>query len=185
MLKTVLHALTPGSDAVFFLKDEHRNIQALFKKYLEAQDKRGKTALGHAICTELDMHTKIEEQVFYPAIKLGISDARASVNVSLVEHATAKRMTREIQRLTASDELFAAKLKVLMDMVNHHIMEEDNVLFPQVIESSLDLRALGERLARAKGRLLAGARIPVELRKPPAMVARTQRTEAVQPQLGI
>ena len=109
--------------------------------------------LALKICLALQVHTQIEEEIFYPAVREAI-DKTALIDEALVEHASAKQLIAEIEEMDAGDELYDAKVKVLGEQVSHHIEEEEDELFPEVESSDLDLEALGQKMAARKAELL-------------------------------
>lgn len=155
MLKTIKRKLDPEADAVSLLTADHRAGEALFKEFEEAKNKRTQASIVKRICFELDAHTKVEEKILYPAIKQQVKDLHDLVNESFVEHAAVKRLVRELSTLPASDEFFKAKVTVMKEFVQHHVKEEESDLFPKIVESKLDLKELGERIAQMKERLEA------------------------------
>lgn len=152
MLKTIARKLDPEPDAIDLLKADHRTVESLFSQF-EKADKRSKLRLAREICHELEIHAKIEETLFYPASKKEVKGAADAVNEGIVEHEGIKRLVKLIPTLTASDEFFESRMKVLMEYVKHHVKEEESTMFPKIVESDLDLKALGEKLTLAKQRL--------------------------------
>lgn len=150
MLKTIIHSLTPGDDAISLLKADHRKVEGLFKQFDAADDKRSKLSLAKTICMELAVHDKLESKVFYPATKRVAKDAQHEINEGIVEHEAIRRLVKEIPTLSASDEFFETRMDVLMEYVKHHVKEEEQSMFPKIVESDVDLVALGERMAKAK-----------------------------------
>ena len=121
---------TAAVDAVALLESQHREVEVLFKEFEGASDKafKKKEKIAAAICEKLTMHAKIEESVFYPAAKEADDDL---VLESFEEHANVKAMIRKISRTAASDETYDAKVTVLKDLVEHHVKEEEEDLFPK------------------------------------------------------
>lgn len=156
MLKTIAHALDPESDALSLLKDDHRKVEGLFKEYEAAEGKREQGNIAKQICKELSIHTQIEERIFYPAAKGEVKDARDEVNEAVVEHSAVKRLVEELEGMSPGDEMFKAKMMVLMEFVKHHVREEEKEMFPKLTESDLDLKELGAELMQAKQRLESG-----------------------------
>ena len=153
MLKTIKRKLDPEPDAVSLLTADHRAVEGLFQEFEQASNKRTQASIVKRICFELDAHTKVEEKILYPAIKKEVKDLQDLVNESFVEHAAVKRLVRELSSLPASDEFFKAKVTVMKEFVQHHVKEEESDLFPKIVESGLDLKELGERIARMKEKL--------------------------------
>lgn len=151
MIKTLARQLDPEQDAIDLLKADHRTVEALFSEF-EKADKRSKLRLAREICGELEIHAKIEETIFYPTAKKEAKDAEDAVNEGIVEHEGIKRLVKLIPTLTASDDFFESRMKVLKEYVSHHVKEEEKTMFPKIVESEVDLKALGEKLAKAKQR---------------------------------
>jgi hypothetical protein len=71
-----------------------------------------------------------------------------------VEHASAKQLIAQLEKMRPGDDLYDAKFTVLGEYVNHHIKEEQEQMFPKVEKTDLDLKELGERLTERKEQLL-------------------------------
>jgi hypothetical protein len=138
-----------GSSALDLLQQDHRELEAYFKQYEEGSDK---AALALKICLALEVHARIEEEIFYPAAR-DVIENRELVAQAIVEHASAKQLIADIEAMEAGDELHEAKVKVLTEQIRHHVEEEETELFPEIRESGLDLEALGHRLANRKAEL--------------------------------
>lgn len=156
MFKTLIHKLDPAPDAISVLKEDHRKVEALFAEFEATDDGRMKGSIARKICAELEVHAKIEEKLFYPAAKRE-ADADCEINEGIVEHEGIKRLVREIQGMNVSDELFESRVTVLKEYVRHHVKEEEHDMFPKIIESQMDLKALGTRLAALKEKLQSEA----------------------------
>ncbi len=103
------------------------------------------------------MHAQIEEEIFYPDVKLALKD-KVLVPEATVEHAGVKDLIERLEGVDPGGELYDARIKVLSEYVKHHVKEEQNEMFPKVKESSLDLYELGARMAARKTELLAAKR---------------------------
>ena len=142
-----------NQDAIALLKDDHRAVEKLFKDFEAAKGEGRKETLARRICLELTIHTKIEEEIFYPACEGKIDEDM--LKEAYVEHDAAKLLMAEIQAGNGqSDDFFDAKVQVLSEQIEHHVKEEETELFPQVRKADLDLDALGEQLAERKKELL-------------------------------
>ena len=108
-------------------------------------------------CLALSVHARIEEEIFYPALRKAIDDEDL-LDEAEVEHASAKQLIAEIESMSADDRLFDAKVKVLGEYVTHHVGEEEHQLFPEARESGVDLKDLGSELARRKAELMKQSR---------------------------
>jgi hypothetical protein len=140
-------------DAIALLKTDHRKVEELFEKYEKSRSK--KADLAKQICTELTIHTMIEEEILYPACKDAVEED--VLEEAYVEHDGAKMMIAELEAGKPEDAFFDAKVKVLSEEIKHHVKEEEqrDGLFAQLRESDVDLAALGEQLAARKAELKA------------------------------
>ena len=143
-------------DAIALLKADHRNVEALFKKFTKAKDDRTKKALADEICTQLSVHATIEEEIFYPACKDAVEDDLRLE--SYVEHDGAKVLIAELAASDPSNEFYDAKVTALCEQIHHHVKEEEKPgegFFAQARQAGLDMNELGDRLAVRKQELLA------------------------------
>jgi hemerythrin superfamily protein len=140
-------------DAVALLKNDHRMMEGLFKKFEATRDARAKGRIRDDIVKELSIHASIEEELLYPA-----ADKRARqkglVLESLEEHHLVKVLLAEIDGMNPEDDRFEAKVHVLMENVMHHAKEEEKELLPKVrqVLSRSELIELGEQMEQAKKR---------------------------------
>ncbi len=142
-------------DAITLLKDDHKTVNRLFHEF----EKTGKRAqatqrkLVAQMIRELSVHADIEERIFYPAVISEVEGQEATALESLEEHHVVKWLLSELQGRDPSDERFKAKVSVLIELVRHHVEEEEKELFPAV------RRALGrKRLAEIGDALQAAKR---------------------------
>ena len=141
-------------DAIALLRGDHKSVSELFAEYEKARAPTKKKLLVSRICTELSVHAQVEEEIFYPAVKLALKD-KELVPDATVEHATLKDLIAQVEGVEPSGEMYDAKIKVLSEYVKHHVKEEQNEMFPKAKNSKLDMAALGERLRARKAELLA------------------------------
>jgi hemerythrin superfamily protein len=141
-------------DAIALLKADHREVEKLFSQFKKASDVRRKEALAGQICDALKVHTKIEEEIFYPAFFEATGDTELHHEAE-VEHANAKKMIAEIESMSARDDYYDAKVSVLSEMIKHHVKEEEQPggMFSEARKSDMDLVELGEQLKARKDRL--------------------------------
>ncbi len=147
---------TTPHDAITMLIADHKKVKVLFKEFEKLSDrsKVNKKKIADQICHELTIHTQIEEQVFYPAVRGPIKD-NDLMDEALVEHASAKELIGQIMDMDPADDLYDAKLKVLSEQIEHHVAEEEDDMFPQVRETKVDLVGLGAEMAAFKATLEA------------------------------
>lgn len=146
--------MTKVTDAVSLLMQDHKEVKSAFKEFEKLGDRAyvAKKKLADKICNALTVHTTIEEEIFYPAIREAVKDSEDLVNEAVVEHAGAKDLITQILEMNGDEELFDAKVKVLSEQIEHHVKEEeeDGGLFAKARKSDLDLKALGEEMAALK-----------------------------------
>jgi len=146
-------AETKTQDAIALLKEDHRTVEKLFKDFESAKGEGRKEKLARQICLELTVHTKIEEEIFYPACEGKIEEDM--LKEAKVEHDSAKLLIAEIEAGSGqSDDYFDAKVQVLSEQIEHHVEEEEGELFKEVRKADIDLKALGEQLAERKKELV-------------------------------
>ncbi|MBV8304588.1 MAG: hemerythrin domain-containing protein [Acidimicrobiia bacterium] len=121
-------------DAVTLLRNDHKTVEALFKRFEKAGPNARKTKgdLVDKMVEELSIHAAIEEQVLYPAARQAVPDASAEVLEALDEHHIVKWVLSELDGMDPTDERFQAKVTVLMENVRHHVAEEEGDLFPKL-----------------------------------------------------
>jgi hypothetical protein len=145
---------TKSQDAIALLKDDHRKVEELFEQFEKAKGDGRKEKLALEICKELTIHSMIEEEIFYPACEGKVEEDL--LKESFVEHDAAKVLIAEIEAGGPSDEFYDAKVKVLKEEIEHHVEEEEQPkkgLFAQAREADIDLKAIGEQMARRKEQL--------------------------------
>jgi hemerythrin superfamily protein len=144
-----------GTDAIALLKADHRQVEEWFSHFEHARKPR-KQQLAGLICDALTVHTTIEEEIFYPAFLEATEDTDTH-HEAVVEHAGAKNLIEEIRGMSAGDDYFEAKVKVLSELIKHHVKEEEQPggMFAEARKSSMDLHALGAELLARKKQLQA------------------------------
>ena len=131
-------------------------MSQLFAEYEKTRSVANKKFLVAEVCTALSVHAQIEEEIFYPAVKAALKD-KLLVPEATVEHAGVKELIAQLEGVEPDGEMYDAKVKVLSEYVKHHVKEEQTEMFPKAKATSLDLVALGERMAARKEALLAKA----------------------------
>jgi hypothetical protein len=146
----------PAPDAIALLKADHRKVEDLFAKFEAAKDHDKKQDIARQICLELTVHTRIEEDVFYPACEGKVEEDL--LKEAYVEHDGAKVLIAEIAASGPGDDFYDAKVKVLSEEIAHHVEEEEKRvegMFAQARKAGLDMDDLGERMAAEKQKLMA------------------------------
>jgi hemerythrin superfamily protein len=150
-----------AQDAVELIKADHRKVERLFREFEEAGDRAYKTKqqLVEQISRELEVHTTIEEETYYPAVEAKAKkDGKEMIGEAVEEHHLVKVILGELAGLSPEDDTFDAKVKVLMENVRHHVEEEESEMLPQSEEilGKDELARLGAEMAARKRQLRAG-----------------------------
>ena len=143
-------------DAIALLKTDHRKVEDLFEQFEKASGNGRKRKLAEKICMELTIHTVIEEEIFYPACMGKV--AEDDLNEAYVEHDGAKVLIAEIEAGSPDEDFYDAKVKVLSEMIKHHVGEEEKRsegTFAQARKAGIDMDAIGRELAMRKDALIA------------------------------
>ena len=151
-------AVAPRQDAVALLKADHRQVEEWFEQFESTRSDERKSKLAQQICQALTVHTEIEEEIFYPAF-LAATEDKDMHHEAAVEHDGAKKLIAQIEASGPEDDYYDAKVKVLSEMIKHHVKEEEQRggMFAEARESDMDLKALGEQLAARKAELMASS----------------------------
>ncbi|HEY0064042.1 MAG TPA: hemerythrin domain-containing protein [Telluria sp.] len=137
------------TDALDLLKADHDKVRNLFREFEQLrgsddEDER-KSELVDEICYELTLHTMIEEEIFYPALRAASDDAEM-MDEADIEHAGARELISQLEVMYPGDDHFDATVTVLGEEVIHHIEKEERDMFAAARSSGIDLAALGEQL---------------------------------------
>jgi hemerythrin superfamily protein len=145
-------------DAIALLKADHRQVEGWFEQFESTRSDERKGKLAQQICQALKVHTEIEEEIFYPAF-LAATEDKDTHHEAEVEHDGAKKLIAEIEASGPDDDYYDAKVKVLSEMIKHHVKEEEQRggMFAEARDSDMDLKALGEQLASRKADLMASS----------------------------
>lgn len=152
---------TRSKDACDLLDADHKAVKKMFKEYEELTQSRARSAgqkkleLAQRICLELTVHTQIEEEIFYPALRRAIKETDL-LDEAKVEHQSVKDLIAQIQDMGEADSMFDARVKVLGEYVDHHVKEEKNEIFAKARSArKLDLMAMRDELETRKEELMA------------------------------
>jgi hemerythrin-like domain-containing protein len=139
-----------STDAIVFLKDEHKQIKKVFRDFRAAGDgavkQRGR--LVRQMIELLTIHTYLENEIMYPEIRRLLPEVGDDVLESYEEHHVADLLCMELWAMEPDDEHFTAKATVLIENVEHHIEEEEQEWFPTVRKgvSRAALQDIGRRM---------------------------------------
>ena len=143
-------------DGLQLLANDHRTVEDLFERFEKASGATAKQKLVKEICTELKIHSQIEEEIYYPAVRGKVE--QSDLEEAYVEHDSAKLLINELEAAEPDESFYDAKVKVLQELIEHHVKEEEKQrenLFQQTRAADVDLEALGEQLAARKEELKA------------------------------
>jgi len=138
-------------DAIAMLKADHRKVEEIFAAFESATSSSKKQKLAEQACLELKVHTAIEEEIFYPACEGKIEEDL--LKEAYVEHDGAKTLINDIEAASPDDDFYDAKVKVLSEMIEHHVKEEEQRaegMFAQARAAGLDMDELADRMRARK-----------------------------------
>jgi hemerythrin-like domain-containing protein len=142
--------------AIEMLKEDHDKVKKAFKEFekMDRSDTESALQVVETVCQDLKVHTALEEEIFYPAVRAAIEDEDI-MNEAAVEHETAKTLIEQLENMGADDPNYFATFTVLGEYVMHHAKEEESEMFPQAKKAKdLDLEALGEQMKARKEELM-------------------------------
>jgi hemerythrin superfamily protein len=142
-------------DALDLLRADHEKVKRLFQAFGNlkgSDDDERKAELVDDICYELTVHSMVEEEIFYPAVRAAIDDADM-MDEADIEHAGARELISQLEVMYPGDDHFDATVTVLGEEVAHHIDKEESEMFGAARSAGIDLDALGGRMAARKEEL--------------------------------
>jgi hypothetical protein len=143
-------------DAVDLLDADHLSIHAMFEQYRELVRTKAaalsRRTLAEDLCMELTIHAKLEEELFYPAVRDALQDEDL-VDEAEDQHGSMRELVGQILAGRPEDELYDAKVAVLSEYVERHVRQEREQVFNRVLASGLDLHSLARTLVRRKEEL--------------------------------
>lgn len=168
-------------DAITMLKQDHRTVESLFKRFEKAGDRAFslKRAIVDGIIEDLSKHAAIEEELFYPVTRAMVPGVEDIVLESIEEHHIVKWVLSELQHMDSHEESFDAKVTVLIENVRHHVKEEEIDYFPKV------RRELGRKALSELGDAMAGAKSTAPTRPHPRSPATPPHNVAVAHASGV
>jgi hypothetical protein len=144
-----------ATSAIEMLKQDHRKVEGLFEQFEQAGDEQQKERLVEQICSELIVHTRLEEEIFYPACReAGVDDEK--MDESQVEHDGAKMLINDLLGADSDMPYFEAKVSVLKEMIKHHVEEEEQPgegVLAQAQEHGIDDADLAREMSQRKQEL--------------------------------
>lgn len=142
-------------NAISMLEEDHKYVRKAFRDFekMDHEDTAAVQALVQQVCAALEAHTKVEEEIFYPAARKALKDGGDLLAEAEVEHDSAKDLIRKLKRLEPGSEEYIATFTVLGEYVNHHVKEEEGEMFPKARRGGMNLDALGKKMLARKVQL--------------------------------
>jgi len=148
-------------DAVDLLDADHKAVKKLFIDFNAMCDDgaspQDKQPVVDKICQALLVHARIEEEIFYPAVRAATGDD-ALLEEAAEEHAQVKETVAQLQAMDASDAQYDDTVKRLGELVDAHVLEERERIFLEARQSPADLRGLADRLFDRRKALMSASR---------------------------
>ena len=150
-------------NAIDLLKKDHDKVRKLLKQLTDSSNRAEvkRSQLLSEIQNELEIHTLLEEEIFYPEFRKADPKAHAELYYeSLEEHRIVEEMVLpDVEGSDTGSEEFAGRAKVLREPIEHHAEDEEEEMFPKAREvfSDEQLEELGERMAARKKELMQEA----------------------------
>jgi hypothetical protein len=119
----------PQQNPVDIIKQDHRKVEALFEQFESSEDNKQKLEIAKQVCMELTVHAQYEEELVYPLLMEEDEDTGEEAEL---EHELIKFMISQIDGSTARDKTLGPKMKVLKELVEHHVEEEEDEALPEL-----------------------------------------------------
>jgi hypothetical protein len=152
----VMRILSPmtsnGQDALDLLRQDHAALYELFDSYANLESHDEKEALVNHIIRGLTVHARIEEEIFYPALRRALGE-REVMDLADVQHAVIRKLMADLNNSRADASHFDAKVKALGELVAWHAREAEGTIFDEARDSDLDLPAMGGQLGAYRAAL--------------------------------
>lgn len=150
-------------DALVILQADHDHLRKLFAEFQrhlgrDDEDMAAKETIVREACDLLEIHTQLEEEIFYPAIRKALREEQL-MDQAQIEHDTAGELMDDLKKLSPDDEIFDAKFIVLSEIATLHMKKEEKEIFPLVRSAKLDMFALGRKILLRREVLVIGKRI--------------------------
>jgi hypothetical protein len=143
-------------DALQMLRDDHKKVKDIFKQFEDTDDAKQKQQLVKAALHELEVHTRLEEEIFYPAVREEADVEEEQMEEAEEEHHVADMLMAELKTYKSNPKM-DAKFTVLAESVKHHIEEEESEMLPKAAELGMQrMNELGEEMREFKMELEQG-----------------------------
>jgi iron-sulfur cluster repair protein YtfE (RIC family) len=160
-MSAVRKVVVARPDAVEILTEDHDRVKNLFQAFERAmlgRDNDAKKEIVDEISNELSIHSRIEEEIFYQAARKFLQ-VHYLLDEAEFEHASMTEIISQLRELHPSDVVYDRKVLLLRDYVNHHVIKEEEKIFPKVRRTNIDLQILGDELIQRRRELLLEYRL--------------------------
>ncbi|MCW7536377.1 hemerythrin domain-containing protein [Aquabacterium sp. A7-Y] len=140
------------SDVLEMLKEDHKRLKKAFRDFARLDPERDVKACRQLVdrsCSDLELHARLEEELFYPAARGGMDEPEL-IEEAEVEHASAKSLIQQLRSMSAEDPKFAATFTVLGEYVKHHIKEEEGELFEKLSRARVEWEDLLDEMTERR-----------------------------------
>jgi hypothetical protein len=144
------------SEVLEMLKEDHARVKKAFRdaqKLDSEEDREELQMIVEQTCAELEVHARLEEELFYPAVRAAIKDTEL-LEEAEIEHASAKALIAQLREMMPDDAKYAATFKVLGEYVKHHIKEEEKEMFEQLNRSRIEWEELQQQMLTMRETLM-------------------------------
>lgn len=154
--KTFKEMFTGRKNALDMLERDHKEIMGLFKAFRKMVDEGAppseKDALVKKACAALLLHTRLEEEIFYPAVRRA-TGGNDMLDEALVEHSQAREHIDELLEMLPGEALHDAKFIVMGEHIRNHIREEEDQIFPMAEDYNVNLDAIGREMEKRRAEI--------------------------------
>lgn len=141
-------------EAMTVLKQDHDKVKRLFDRFEKTDSDSERREIVREACAELKVHARVEEELFYPSLRLNMQDKDGMLDEADEEHHEVKILVAELELMSGEEDNYRAKFTVLSENVRHHIKVEEGELFPKARKTAIDFDALGEQMHARKQELM-------------------------------
>lgn len=145
-------------DAITLLKTDHKKVRVLLETLDKTDSPGRRTKLFEQIALEVKAHARVEEEIFYPAFKRKAEESEQYQMFfeAKEEHGLVDIMLPKVRAAKPESDEFAARAKVLKDLIVHHAKEEEKEMFKAAKElfDKDELKSLGDQMQRRKREIL-------------------------------
>lgn len=146
------------SEVLRMLRDDHRSVKSAFRQFDRldvVDDAEACESLIRQTCHELDIHSHLEEEVFYPAVR-EVLPCKTLIDDAEVEHQTMTMLLDQVRGAVMGDPRLAASFRVLGEYIKHHVKEEEGEMFRQLSHAKLDWQRLLDDMQERRSQLMEG-----------------------------